>query len=237
MQRRRKNNFFYAAMSENTHIFALQKKIHDMIKNVVFDFGGVVVDIDRRRAVDAFVRLGLTDADTILDKYHQTGIFLELEEGTLSESDYRKRLGEMCKRTLEWEEVRRAWLAFITGMDERKLAFFEKLRSKYRLFVLSNTNPYIMSWACSSEFSSGKKPLNDYFDRLYLSYQIGYTKPDRRIFDYMLCDASLQPAETLFVDDGAANIEAGKKVGMHTLLVENGDDWREKVSAALGEKF
>ena len=204
-----------------------------MIKNIVFDFGGVLVDIDRSRAVDAFVRLGLTDADTILDKYHQTGIFLELEEGALSENNYREQLAQMCKRPLEWGEVRQAWLAFITRIDERKLTYLEELHRNYRLFFLSNTNPYIMSWACSSEFSSDGKPLNAYFDGLYLSYQIGYTKPDRRIFDFMLHDASILPEETLFVDDGIANIEAGKQIGMHTLLADNGEDWRQKVSDIL----
>ena len=67
-----------------------------MIKNIVFDFGGVIVDIDRDKAVQAFIKLGLADADTRLDKYHQTGIFQELEEGKLSADEFRKQLGDLC---------------------------------------------------------------------------------------------------------------------------------------------
>ena len=80
-----------------------------MIKNIVFDFGGVIADIDRDKAVQAFVKLGLKDAETRLDKYHQTGIFQELEEGKLSADGFREKLGELCGRELSAEETRLGW--------------------------------------------------------------------------------------------------------------------------------
>mgnify|MGYP000438250636 CR=1 FL=1 len=128
-----------------------------MIKNIVFDFGGVIADISREQAVKAFIRLGVKDADRILDKYHQTGIFQELEEGSLTEEAYRNELGKLCGRTLSWEEVQQAWLGFITGVDIRKLEYLEMLRSEgYKLYVLSNTNPYVMGWACANAFFRGQ---------------------------------------------------------------------------------
>ena len=205
-----------------------------MIKNIVFDFGGVIADIDREQAVQAFIRLGVKDADRILDKYHQTGIFQELEEGTLTEEAYRNELGKLCGRTLSWEEVQQAWLGFFTGIDVRKLHYLETLRREgYKLYVLSNTNPYVMGWACSEHFSSEGKPLTAYFEKLYLSYQIGCTKPDRRIFEFMLTDSKMQPEETLFVDDGASNIAAGRELGMYTFQPENGRDWRDELAKLL----
>ena len=189
-----------------------------MIKNIVFDFGGVIADISREQAVKAFIRLGVKDADRILDKYHQTGIFQELEEGNLT------------------EEVQQAWLGFITGVDIRKLEYLEMLRSEgYKLYVLSNTNPYVMGWACSERFSSEGKPLTSYFDKLYLSYQVGCTKPEQRIFEYMLSDAGLEPKETLFVDDGQSNINIASQLGMHTFQPENGCDWRKELSLLLAK--
>ena len=83
-----------------------------MIKNIVFDFGGVIVDIDRDKAVQAFIKIGLADADTRLDKYHQTGIFQELEEGKLSADEFRRQLGDLCGRELTMEETKQAWLGF-----------------------------------------------------------------------------------------------------------------------------
>lgn len=205
-----------------------------MIKNIVFDFGGVIADIDREQAVQAFIRLGVKDADRILDKYHQTGIFQELEEGTLTEEAYRNELGKLCGRTLSWEEVQQAWLGFFTGIDVRKLHYLETLRREgYKLYVLSNTNPYVIGWACSERFSSEGKPLTAYFEKLYLSYQIGCTKPDRRIFEFMLTDSKMQPEETLFVDDGASNIAAGRELGMYTFQPENGSDWRDELAKLL----
>ena len=90
-----------------------------MIKNIVFDFGGVIVDIDRDKAVQAFIKLGLTDADSRLDKYHQTGIFQELEEGKLSADEFRKQLGDLCERELTMEETKQAWLGFFNEVDLR----------------------------------------------------------------------------------------------------------------------
>lgn len=204
-----------------------------MIKNIVFDFGGVIVDIDRDKAVEAFIKLGLADADTRLDKYHQTGIFQELEEGKLSADEFRKQLGELCGRELTMEETKQAWLGFFNEVNLHKLDYIKELHQSYPIYLLSNTNPFVMSWACSPDFSPRQKPLNDYCDRLYLSYQIGYTKPAPQIFDFMIKDSGILPSETLFVDDGASNIRIGKELGFQTFQPENGADWREELQDIL----
>lgn len=207
-----------------------------MIRNIVFDFGGVIAPIDREKAVEAFEKLGLADADRCLDKYHQTGIFQELEEGRIDAAAFQQKLGEMCGRPLEWEETRQAWMGFFTGVDSAMLECLEELRRRYRLFVLSNTNPYVMDWACSEHFSARRKPLTAYFDKLYLSYQIGVTKPDEHIFRYMIDDSGMEPSETLFVDDGGDNVAAGKKMGFVTYQPANGEDWRDALHTILSEK-
>lgn len=205
-----------------------------MIKNIAFDFGGVIVDISRDNAVAEFVRMGLADAESRLDSYHQTGLFQELEEGKLSDEDFRRAMEELCHRPLTWNEVQRAWLGFVTGQDLNKLHFLEQLRKDgYKLYLLSNTNPFIMGWACSDEYTPEHKPLPYYFEKLYLSYQVGYTKPDREIFAYMLEDSALRPEETLFVDDGAANVAAAQALGMHTFQPRNASDWRSDLSELL----
>lgn len=204
-----------------------------MIKNIVFDFGGVIADIDRDKAVQAFIKLGLKDAEARLDKYHQTDIFQELEEGKLSADGFREKLGELCGRELTVEETRQAWLGFFNGVDVRKLDYMLELKKSYHIYILSNTNPYVMSWACSPGFSSRGKSLADYCDKLYLSYEIGCTKPELVIFHHMLEDSGMTPSETLFIDDGDANIRMGNELGMHTYRPENGADWREELSQLL----
>lgn len=204
-----------------------------MIKNLIFDFGGVIAPISREKAVEAFEKLGLSDAACCLDKYHQTGIFQELEEGRISPEEFQRKLGERCGRTLGWQETRQAWLGYFTEVDERLLDCLRELRKRYRLFILSNTNPYVMDWACSPEFSPKGRPLTEYFDKLYLSWQIGVTKPDRRIFDFLIADAPVDPAESLFVDDGPDNVRAAHALGFQTYCPRNGEDWRDALTTLL----
>ena len=204
-----------------------------MIKNIVFEFGGVIADISRDKAVQAFFKIGLEDAEIRLDKYHQTGIFQELEEGKLSADEFREELSKLCSRVLTKEEVQQAWMGFITGIDIRKLDYILELKKSYRIYILSNTNPYVMSWACSPQFSSQGKSLADYCEKLYLSYQIGYTKPEPEIFNFMLRDSKIIPSETMFVDDGSVNIGIGKKLGFYTFQPQNGTDWREELTQLL----
>ena len=167
------------------------------------------------------------------EEYHQTGIFQELEEGKLSADEFRKQLGDLCGRPLTMEETKQAWLGFFNEVNLNKLDYILELRKSYHVYILSNTNPFVMSWACSPDFSSKKKPLNDYCDKLYLSYQVGHTKPAPEIFDYMVNDCNIIPSETLFVDDGASNIQIGKELGFETFQPKNGEDWREKMTAIL----
>ena len=105
-----------------------------MIKNLIFDFGGVIAPISREQAVEAFRQLGVADADQRLDKYHQTGIFQELEEGKITPDEFQVKLGQLCGgRTPNWEETRQAWLGYFTGLDERLLDCLKELRKRYRL--------------------------------------------------------------------------------------------------------
>ena len=194
----------------------------------------VIAPISREQAVEAFRQLGVADADQRLDKYHQTGIFQELEEGKITPDEFQVKLGQLCGgRTPNWEETRQAWLGYFTGLDERLLDCLKELRKRYKLFVLSNTNPYVMDWACSPEFSSKGEPLTEFFDKLYLSYQIGVTKPDRRIFDFLIADADILPSESLFIDDGAGNVQAARQLGFQTYCPHNGEDWRDVLTVLL----
>ncbi len=204
-----------------------------MIKQLIFDFAGVITDLTWEGAVESFSRIGLKNADKILDKYHQNGIFQDLEEGKMDTETFRKELGKLCNRDLTQEEIQSAWMGYFNGMNEKKLDCIEELRKDYKIFLLSNTNPYVMKWACSPNFTSKGKSLNDYFDKLYLSYETGYTKPHEGIFNYLIQDAKIKPEESLFIDDGASNIAMGERLGMHTFHPQNATDWTELLKKEL----
>lgn len=204
-----------------------------MIENLIFDLGGVFIDIDRDEAVARFQALGLTSAETFLDPYEQRGIFLEVEDGRLTAATFHRALEALVGHPLEHGAVLHAWLGFVKSVNVELLRFIETLRSQYKVFLLSNTNPYIQEWADSSAFSTDGKPISHYFDRMYRSYEIGCTKPAPAIFEFLLRDSGIRPSASLFIDDGPANLAEGARHGLHTLHVESGEDWREKLTQAL----
>mgnify|MGYP001520323395 CR=1 FL=1 len=181
------------------------------IRNIVFDLGGVLIDLDHHQAVSRFEEIGVKDAKQLLDPYEHTG------------------------KQLSYDVIKYAWMGFIADVPQYKLDFLLELRKKYKVYLLSNTNPIVQSWARSEAFTPAGRPISAYFDKMYTSYEVGVTKPDAAIFDRMIENAPLIPAETLFVDDAKSNIEVGQGLGFHTYQPENGEDWREAVLNILAK--
>ena len=204
-----------------------------MIKDIVFDFGGVLTTIDTNRALSRFEVLGVNDPKEYINSYCQKGPFFELENGDIDAEEFCKALGKICNRDITYEEAKHAWCGFITEVHTEYLEFLQQLRAHYRLSVLSNTNPFIQSWARSPQFTPCSKSLDDYFDILFLSYQMKASKPGDEIYRKMLTAGSMIPEETLFIDDSDKNLEVAAQNGIKTLKVENGEDWREKLMEYL----
>ena len=205
-----------------------------MIKDIVFDFGGVLTTIDTDRALARFNELGLANPKDYINSYCQKGPFFALENGDIDAGQFCDELGKLCKRSITYDDAKYAWCGFITEVHESFLEFLQPLRSTYRLSVLSNTNPFIQGWARSPQFTSCGKSLDDYFDMLFLSYCMKCSKPGEEIYRKMLADGGMVAGETLFIDDSDKNLEAAARVGIKTLKVENGEDWRGKLLQFLG---
>ena len=206
-----------------------------MIKDIVFDFGGVLTTIDTDRALARFNELGLANPKDYINSYCQKGPFFALENGDIDAVEFCNELGKLCKRPIGYDDARYAWCGFITEVHEDYLEFLQPLRSNYRLSVLSNTNPFIQGWARSPQFTSCGKSLDDCFDMLFLSYCMKCSKPGEEIYRKMLADGGMIAGETLFIDDSDKNLEAASRVGIRTLKVENGEDWREKLLQFLAQ--
>lgn len=204
-----------------------------MIKNVVYDLGGVIIHLDRDSSVKRFEAIGVADANELIDPYEQKGVFLELENGKLTMAEFCDKIREHTGKDISDEDIRQAWLGFLVEIPEEKLEYIESLRKDYKLYLLSNTNPAIQSWAQTPDFSKSGKRLNDYFDKLYLSYEMGVTKPSPAIFEQMVADSKMNPSETLFIDDGPANIAVAEEMGFLTYMPKNGEDWRDTITQIL----
>lgn len=207
------------------------------IKNILFDFGGVVVTIDQSEAIKRFKALGVADADERLDAYTQQGIFGDLERGRITDEQFRQELGRMVGHDVTWQQCQWAWLGYAGDVPQRNLKALLKLRSEgYRVILLSNTNPFMMQWALSDEFDGCGHSLKYYMDALYTSYKCGVMKPDEMFFRKVLMTEKILPEETLFLDDGPRNVAAASQLGIKTMLVDNGTDWTEEIYENLNQK-
>jgi putative hydrolase of the HAD superfamily len=205
-----------------------------MIKNIIFDMGGVLVDVHRQRAIAAFKAIGVPDADDLIDSYHHKGIFLDIESGAIDTDTFRKRLSEHVGKDLPQRDIEQAWRSIVSDPPMYKLDYLTELRTTHTLFLLSNNNPILMdSWAFTNNFSADGHPITHYFDKLYLSYQMKCTKPDALIFEKMILDSGISPSASLFIDDGIHNIKTAAKLGFQTYHAENGTDWRQDLHHLL----
>jgi len=196
------------------------------ITNIAFDLGGVVVALSHENAIRRFEEIGLCNARQHLDSFCQHGIFGDLESGKISAEVFRKELSKIIGRNVTMDECYYAWHGYVESVPQRNLDMLLQLRQQgYKVCLLSNTNPFMMQWACSPEFDGGSHPLDYYFDHLYLSYQCRVMKPSAQIFELMLQRQQVSADETLFIDDSPKNVAVAQDLGIHTLCPQNNEDW------------
>ncbi len=201
-----------------------------MIKTVIFDMGGVIITIDEGEAGRRFEELGLKGFSNQMNAYTQKGINGALEEGGMSEEEYRAEVSRLIGREASFEEIQHCWLGYVKEVPARKLMTIRNLRKQgYRVVLLSNTNPYMAAWTDSEKFSDEGLPIGKYFDAMYRSYEVKYMKPDENFFRYVLGQEQACPDECLFVDDGARNCCAASELGIYTYCPQNGEDWCDKI--------
>ena len=204
------------------------------IRNIIFDMGGVILGLDRSKCVERFVEIGIKNADELLDEFHQKGLFLRIEDGSMNAEDFRQELSKIANRELSYEEIEYAWLGFIVDVPQYKLDYMSSLREKgYKVYLLSNTNPYVMGWVRSSRLTAAGKPLDAYMDHLFLSYEMKCVKPDPIIFQTMLDSANIHAEESIFIDDSASNIATATKMGFHTIHLATNADFRPELEKIL----
>ncbi|MCI6160009.1 MAG: HAD family phosphatase [Prevotella sp.] len=201
-----------------------------MIKNIIFDLGGVIITINHENALRQFKALGLENAEEYLDPYTQKGMFGDLEQGKITADDFVGNFSQLVGKDVSFETCRHAWLGYLENLPQRNLEALTELRQKgYRIILLSNTNPFMMSWAESDAFDGNGHSIHDYFDALYMSYKEKMMKPDMNFFRQVLLRENIFPAETLFVDDGPRNVAAASQIGIRTFCPENGADWTTEI--------
>lgn len=204
-----------------------------MIKTIVFDLGGVLIHLNRDEALRRFSALGIPDIEKMLDPYLQSGYFLQIEDGRMSKEEFRSALSQLAGRELRQEEIYDAYMGFLEEVASYKFDYIDTLRQDYTVHILSNTNPYVMEFAESTSFLPNGRPLSSYCERKFASCEMGMVKPHRGIFELMIEQTGMLPSETLFIDDGPANVQMAEELGFVTYCPANGEDWREAIGQIL----
>ena len=194
------------------------------IKNIVFDLGGVLVDLDFKAAINGLQQAGFANVKEQLDALDQGGIFQKFELGEMTADEFRAAIRENSTVTLTDEEIDALWNAMLLEIPREKLELILDLRGKYMVYLLSNTNSIHWDYVCKNAFNYRGFRVNDYFEETFLSYEMHLAKPNKAIFEKVLHDANLLPEETLFIDDSEANCKAAEEVDINTHHYHIGDD-------------
>ena len=194
------------------------------IKNIVFDLGGVLVDLDFKAAINGLQKAGFANVKEQLQSFDREGIFQKFELGEMTAEEFRTAIRENSTVTLTDEEIDALWNAMLLEIPREKLELILDLRGKYMVYLLSNTNSIHWDYVCKNAFNYHGFRMDDYFEETFLSYEMHLAKPDKAIFEKMLNDANLLPEETLFIDDLEANCKAAEEVGIHAHHYHIGDD-------------
>ncbi len=196
------------------------------IKNIIFDYGNVIFNIDFTKVAEAWKQLGINNAAEFYGHRQQDPVFNLLERGEISVADFRDRIRELSgKPDLTDEQIDGAWNKIFLDIPQGNHELLKRVKEKYRTFLLSNINAihydYVHSYL-QKEF--GMDNNDDLFEKVYYSHLVGKRKPDAEIFEQVLSENNLNPAETLFIDDSPQHLETAKKLGLQTYLMTAPDN-------------
>jgi HAD superfamily hydrolase (TIGR01509 family) len=188
----------------------------EKIKTIIFDLGNVLIDIDLSRTIEGFKKLGVERFENLYTFKKQTRTFSDYETGKISTAEFRNLLRPFLKINVSDNEIDNAWMAMLTYLPKERVHLLEKLKPRYKLYLLSNTNEmHVAHFEKEADKVFGKNIFARLFEKTYYSNEVHLRKPDVEIFQYVIKDAHLNPSETLFIDDSEKNIEGARKAGLY----------------------
>jgi glucose-1-phosphatase len=208
------------------------------IKNLIFDLGGIIINIDFQLTFEAFAKASGKDALSTVKKFEEEKIFARFEKGDYSERELRILINKELNISLSDEAINKAWNALLMDIPGERIDMLKELAGSHRLFLLSNTNSIHIDAVNRILYETRDiENLDLLFEKVYYSYEIKMAKPDVKIYEFVLKENDLNPAETLFIDDNADNIRGAAQAGIKTLHIKYPDEfvtdklvWKKKIS-------
>jgi len=193
------------------------------VRHIIFDLGGVLLNIDYKLTEEAFVRLGIKNFPEMYSQLRQSTLFDDFETGAISSEAFAAALQEAAGMAIAGQDIINAWNAMLLDFPLRRLQILQQLRTYHDLLLLSNTNEiHETAFNKIIERERGVANIGAFFDRVYLSHRIGMRKPNVEVFQHILDENGLKAEHTLFIDDSPQHVEGAKKLGIQTIWLEPG---------------
>jgi putative hydrolase of the HAD superfamily len=195
------------------------------IKNIIFDLGGVIINLDIPKTISEFNKLSNQPFESIYNQLQQTPVFDLFDKGQITEKDFFVELKKALQNDVTDEELLFAWNAMLLDFPKHRLELLSKLKPNYRLFLLSNTNEsHVLEFEKTLVASHGYQNLEPFFEKVYYSCRMNQRKPNADIFESVLNENNLIAEETLFIDDSPQHVEGALTLGIKAMLLEKNNE-------------
>ena len=204
------------------------------IKNIIFDLGGVIINLDYNRTANAFKELGFQHFDTIYSQKKQEHLFDDFEKGILSPEQFRSILKQHFNKPVSDLEIDQAWNAMLLDIPAEKMELLNQLQTNYRIFLLSNTNIiHVKAFTAILENAYGPNAFEKVFEKVYYSCFLKMRKPDHEIFEMVINENKLIKEETIFIDDSIHHVEGAIRSGIRGIHLANTDSLKVLINQIL----
>ena len=197
------------------------------VKNIIFDLGGVLINLNYQLTRAAFENLGIANFNDLYTQHHANPLFEQLEVGSIEPDNFYNKLRETTGLTLTNGQIETAWNAMLLDFPAERLQWLDQIKNKYNIYLFSNTNAihykaFTTIYAQTAPLAGLNPNFNHFFKTAYYSHTLKQRKPEVAAFEAVLQDANLDPAHTLFIDDTISNIEGAQKAGLQTIFLSGG---------------
>lgn len=189
------------------------------IKNILFDLGGVILDINVQATLKRFYELGFPANLMQYPHSMNTDLFFKYETGKLSAMEFRNEIRRVSGVNVSDKNFDEAWTAMILRIPAERSTLLKKLAERYALYMLSNTSDLHTPVFEKMFRETAGVDMHNLFTNIYYSHEIGFHKPDREAWEYVIKDAGIKPEETLFLDDNIHNIKASQELGFMAIHI------------------
>lgn len=195
------------------------------IKNIIFDLGGVIINLDINKTISEFNKLSYMPFEAIYTQAAQSSLFDDFDKGLTSTQEFFDEIRKQIRYEGPEQELAKAWNAMLLDIPEKRLDVLVTMKQNYNTFLLSNTcEPHIAAFEHDLYLKHGVKNFNDYFDEVYYSCRLGMRKPNKDIFEFVLKQNDLKPEETVFIDDSVQHVKGAGECGISSFLLPKGEE-------------